>query len=349
MSPPRRVVHLTSGHDSYTRCFVPALQRAGLDAVHCDFSGYSLLLTCRRGDVVHVHWPSFLYYDRGSRILTAIDLVRMMLILRLLKLRGAALVWTAHNLYPHDGGKALRAHRVARAFIVRNADLICVHGTEAGKEVTAEFGVEPGKLLHIQHGHWIDYYANTISRAAARAKVGLRDDEVVFSFIGQCKPYKNLEGLCRAFGSLPESCRLLIVGRFRDKAYRSQIDSLAAATNGGRILIEDRFVPDDELQVYLNASDLVVLPYREVLTSGGVMLALSFGRPVVAANFGFLKEVVSSECGELFDPHVPGDLERALERARTREFDSARIRERAASFDWDASASVYASAIGKLR
>ena len=41
-----------------------------------------------------------------------------------------------------------------------------------------------------------------------------------------------------------------------------------------------RYISDEETQIYLRASDLVVLPYRDILNSGSALLALSFDRPV---------------------------------------------------------------------
>ena len=57
------------------------------------------------------------------------------------------------------------------------------------------------------------------------------------------------------------------------------------------------FVPDGEVQHYLLAADAVVLPFKEILTSGSAMLALSFGRPVVAPH-GWVTLLISSESGK---------------------------------------------------
>ncbi len=64
-----------------------------------------------------------------------------------------------------------------------------------------------------------------------------------------------------------------------------------AAHGDDRIICIFRFVPEKEMQSYLNASDLVVLPFAEVLNSGSVLLALSFNRPVLTAADGALLEL----------------------------------------------------------
>ena len=51
------------------------------------------------------------------------------------------------------------------------------------------------------------------------------------------------------------------------------------------------FVQAAEMQRFMRAADLIVLPYREILNSGSVMLALSFSRPVLVPAFGALSEL----------------------------------------------------------
>jgi beta-1,4-mannosyltransferase len=50
-------------------------------------------------------------------------------------------------------------------------------------------------------------------------------------------------------------------------------------------------IPEDEMQLFLNAADLVVLPYRDVLNSGAALLALSFNTPVLTPDAGALPEL----------------------------------------------------------
>ena len=61
------------------------------------------------------------------------------------------------------------------------------------------------------------------------------------------------------------------------------------------------FVPDDELQVYLRAADVVATPFLEILTSGSVLLAMSFERAVIAPRRGCVAETVGDDGGILYD------------------------------------------------
>jgi glycosyltransferase involved in cell wall biosynthesis len=62
----------------------------------------------------------------------------------------------------------------------------------------------------------------------------------------------------------------------------------------------------------MNASDLMVLPFRNILSSSSVMLAMSFARPVVTPAMGCIPEYVPPSAGMLYDPGDPEGLYKAL-------------------------------------
>jgi glycosyltransferase involved in cell wall biosynthesis len=217
---------------------------------------------------------------------------------------------------------------------------LLVHGPAAAAQVRKTFPTSARKITLIDHGHWVGYYADTVSRAAAREKLGLSEGDYVFLFLGLCKPYKNLEGLIAAFRRMPEGAKLVIAGRFQSRAYQAAIEA-ALAGLGRRVVFHPRYVADEELQIYLRACDAVVLPYTEILTSGSAMLALSFGKPVVAPAIGFLKDAVAADCGCLYEPSDADGLRQAMESAMARTFDQAAIIAHAKTHDWTKSAQAF--------
>ena len=83
------------------------------------------------------------------------------------------------------------------------------------------------------------------------------------------------------------------------------------------------------MQIYFNASDACVLPYRRVTTSGAALLAYSFGKPIVAPAIGPFPDLITPERGVLFHPDK-GDLTDAL--CRVRELDAAQASAAALDF-----------------
>jgi glycosyltransferase involved in cell wall biosynthesis len=99
--------------------------------------------------------------------------------------------------------------------------------------------------------------------------------------------------------------------------------------------------------VYFNACDVAVLPYKEILSSGTVFSALGFGRPVVAPRLADLEEVVTSECGLLYDPNEASALREALREVRKRRFESAQIVRHAQKFSWERGARYFLDAVSR--
>lgn len=342
---PPRIFVLTAYGDAYTTCLNNALQRAGHEVIRAPWSGKWLLKSMRSVDLAVLHWPSYLYHDTKSRVRTALGLLRMSIVLALLRLRGVRIIWIAHNLYPHDGGKSLLSHRLGRWVVTRLAWRIGVHSRYASNVVQSEFSVPANKIVLIEHGNWIGYYRDDIARSDARQRLGIPADTYLYLFIGLCRPYKNLESLVESMGRNKDDSKLWIVGKFPSTEYFEEINGSAQQQGAGRITLRNGFIADDDMQVYLNASDCVVLPYRDILTSGAAMLALSFGKPVVAPRLGGMPEVIVDECGVLYDADSPNGLLEAMHKARARRYDQAQIRAIADNFSWDRSAAALAANI----
>src|SRR6185436_14841474 len=125
-----------------------------------------------------------------------------------------------------------------------------------------------------------------------------------------------------------------------------------------RTVLRMEFIPDEEMELYLKAADVTVLPYTRIFQSGVLFLAYSFGLPVIASDVGSLREdVVEGETGFICKPEDSLDLAKTIERYFSsnlyRDLDRRRghireyVRER---HSWDTvgerTRSVYADALG---
>jgi len=330
--------------DAYTTCYYQALRDAGAQVAEGELSGRWLISHRDRVDYLHLHWPSFLY--RGRNVIDSLyGFVRFVLLLALARLLRIRLLWTAHNLYPHERTRPALLDRLARKILVRVCYRVFAHGDRAAAIVAREFPAARERLGVIPHGHWIGHYPCSTDRAAARARLGIPPDEYVHLSFGSCREYKNLEQLVRSFQEI--ACRdsaLWIVGRFQDQNYSERVRRQIEERPRG-IRLVDIYVPDDEIQHYFCACDVAVLAYADVLTSGGAMLALGFGRPVIAPRLGHLQDIIDARCGILYEPRDPEGLARAMEDAATRNFDEAAILQHARRFEWRDAAARTLSAL----
>ncbi|HVY80273.1 MAG TPA: glycosyltransferase family 4 protein [Steroidobacteraceae bacterium] len=329
------IAYPKSGID-YCEQLYSAVAELGMPVVEGQWAGRWIVLNVRRGDLVHIHWPSFLYFDARRPVRTYFYLLRFFVLISIIRLLGARIAWTAHNLYPHDGGRARWVHRVARRFISRIAQTIFVHGPAAARIVGAEFNVAD-KLVDVPHGHWRARYPNSPERTEARRRTRLPLDVVLYGFVGSCRPYKNLESLLAAFQGLDATSHLVVAGAFSPPEYSRKIESIVG-TARDRVHLVPRFLADEEIMTYVAALDVLVLSYKSILTSGAAMLALSAGVPVIAPRMGGLTDVVNDTCGLLYDPKAPDGLRNAMRAATRRSWSREAIIAHALSFDWKVSA-----------
>lgn len=135
------------------------------------------------------------------------------------------------------------------------------------------------------------------------------DGTLKLLFFGFVRPYKGLDTLLQALAVLSrKDISLKIVGEFwNDKArYVELMDRLKIS---GQIEIIDRYVPDTEMGQYFCWADLVVLPYRQSITSGVIATAYGFRKPVLATNVGGFKEVIrDGRTGKMVAPNDPHAL-----------------------------------------
>jgi D-inositol-3-phosphate glycosyltransferase len=152
------------------------------------------------------------------------------------------------------------------------------------------------------------YDFGAFDRDSARKHLGIATRRVVL-FFGYIRPYKGLDNLIRAMPRVLQSqpdTTLLIVGEsYEDpQKYRDAID---AAGLTGRTQFVCKYVPNEEVEPYFKAADVVCLPYNSASQSGIVMMAYGFRRPVVTTDVGGLPEFVHrGETGEIVPP---GDID----------------------------------------
>lgn len=338
-----RIVAFEKSGISYNDALYKAVESQEVTVVQGCFAGGWLFGNLRRGDWVHLHWPSFQYALKGSYLACLRGFARWLALLALIRLRGARIAWTAHNLLPHDRHAISWMDPLARRIVIALASKIMVHGPGAAKELNARFPSAASKIAYMPFGNWMNYYPVTTTREAARARLDIPSDAYAYLFIGLCKPYKNLHGLVNTFRALPPGSVLVVAGKFPDPAYLRQIEALACGDP--RIRIIPGFVPDNMIQHYLVACDAVVAPYNEILTSGTAMLALSFGRPIISVRRGFLMDLVTEHVGLLFSPESPNGLTDALAAVQDKKFDETAILAYARQFTYEDAASKLISSL----
>ncbi|NKB66705.1 MAG: glycosyltransferase [Candidatus Latescibacteria bacterium] len=308
--------------------------------IHLELGDYSLSpqwLEEKRSthDVLHLNWLHHFYrstdlestLERYAHFADRLTLAQRM---------GYRIVWTLHNIYPHERPFPHIDH-LGRLLVCRLADAILAHCGHAAELAGRLFHRTDGVHI-IPHGNFIDVYPNDMGRDQARRQLGLDPDAFVYLFFGNARAYKGIERLIEAFErSAPANAALILMMRQAlDPAYGQ---SLAARAQGlaGVHLYTSPYFPVEDFQLYLNGADAVVLPFDQILTSGSAITALGFGRPVVLPRLGCLPELVDDSMGVLYDPKDRGGLEKAMVQISQMDTEAAgqAARARAEELDWD--------------
>lgn len=258
--------------------------------------------------LLHIHWSSF-WLSRGRRFSKHAASLLLPLTIYLAKLLGFRLVWTVHNVLPHEP-QALDDVKAAR-FLSRSVDAKIVLSRSTIQDMR-RCGLDVDRVSVIPHGNYFGAYPDVITRSAARDRLAVRDEEILVLFFGYIRPYKGVSDLLSAFDRLQcPAAKLLLAGRIADLALRREIHR---ATKNSNVVAHEGHVSDENVAVYFRASDVVCLPFRTVANSGSALLALSFARPIIAPRSGSLS-ALPSNVGYLYDPLSPGALDRALAEA----------------------------------
>lgn len=309
-----------------------ALQAQGVTLVKPPGDGLGLRwLWTQRGqvDLLHFHWIQYHYQRPGQRGSTW-RLAKFAAKLLLARLLGYRLVWTLHNVLPHERARG-QLDVYARWLMARLAHRILIY-CEASRQTLPE---------QVRHKVWItgrgaynEMSFAPIAPTAARAELGLATDAFVYLYFGFIRRYKRVPELAQTFSSLSGE-RLLLAGDIHEPAIGAE---LAPWLHGDqRIIAEFGNLPEARLRLLLAAADVVVLPFKQILSSASALLAPTAGRPVIAPALGCLPEWITPDCGVLYDPADPNGLRRAMVEVQGMQIAALQqaALARAACFRWD--------------
>jgi len=238
------------------------------------------------------------------------------------KALGKKLVLTAHNVNAgkRDSNDSL-LNRLTLGIQYRLADHIFVHTESMKRELLVDFHVRDEAVTVIPLGINNAVPQTDLSSAEAKRRLGLANSDKAILFFGSISPYKGLEYAVTAFQQLSATSRdyrLIIAGRPGQgcEPYLEEVQkTIAAHASRDRVIQKIEFIPDEETELYFKAADVLALPYTHVFQSGVLVLAYSFGLPVIASDVGPLKEeVVDGTTGYLCRPRDAANVAETIER-----------------------------------
>ena len=232
--------------------------------------------------ILHIHWLSEVFREAKDEHNASLRLEEFQVLIDELLAKGVRILWTVHNILPHDS--RFKQHEIKlRQFLVDRVAAIHVMNKQTRLLAEAAYNIPNDKTFHVPHPSYEGWYPNVDNRAVSRLALGVRPTSRVFLCFGSIQPYKGLEYVVRAFKKafrITDDVVLIIAGFAPDKIFLSKL--LQEAAFDGRILIEPARVAEYYVQNYFNAADFAVAANLDLLNSGVIALASTFRVPVIA-------------------------------------------------------------------
>jgi len=260
-----------------------------------------------KASVFHILWNNkFEHFDRTLLILYY-------------RLLGKRVVFTAHNVNvgKRDGNDS-RFNRLTLRIQYRLCHHVFVHTHRMKQELLTEFGVPEAQATVIPFGINNTLPNSALTRDQARRELKLDSTDEVLLFFGNIAPYKGVSVLIEALGKIAPTSpnlRLIIAGRTKgaEDYWKSVRQSIDAAGLSKIVHEHIEYIPDEKVEVFFKASDVLVLPYTHVFQSGVLFLGYSFGLPVIATDVGSLREeIIENRTGFVCASENSADLARAI-------------------------------------
>jgi len=213
------------------------------------------------------------------------------------RLRGARIVFTAHDPLPHKWlfPSWLRwVERNTLGWMYRVSDRVLVHSEAGRRTLLQHFGLAAERVSIVVHGPY------ELGHGFLPMPVSERLQVLMFGSLRENKcPHLAIEAV-QSLNKKGVPVRLTIAGQVLNRKEQSYWDNCRdlIARDSEAIELIERFIPDGELPALFSASHCLILPYGEFHSDSGVaFMALANGRPILATSAGGLGQMIQDSKG----------------------------------------------------
>jgi len=237
--------------------------------------GIKKILSC---NYYSLNWFESIFKNR----FVWLPFIKRFFLLFLLKILNKKIIWTVHNKIPHETNIYSRILIFLLKKWSSKIHILCPATIEE-----CNLQKYKKKIVCISHGDYFDNYPP--GNFSIREYYSIPKENNILLFIGQIRPYKNIELLIDAFEKAELSKKnwtLLICGEGKLNAQSSK-----------NIILDFNFISNEKMRAYLEQSSLLIAPYnkKSALNSGTLWLACSFAKPFILPDIGCVKNILNRE------------------------------------------------------
>lgn len=199
-------------------------------------------------------------------------------------------------------------------------------------EMTRKLGVPAERITVIPNGIEEDKFYPQ-EQGKVRETLGLNKRDRITVCVARLETVKGVDILVRAFAQVRCEGRLLVI--IGDGEEMPRLKTLVEELGLSNHVLLPGSKPHDEIPLWVNAADLMVLPSLTEGWPNVLMEAFSCGKPVVASRVGGVPEIVNNpSLGIMTRPGDADDLAREINNALERQWDADIIRARVLGRSW---------------
>lgn len=251
--------------------------------------------------VLHLHWLNVILSKASTHEECEKRIADFRRLLDRLTDSGVRLVWTMHNVLPHES-RFTDMEISLRNVVIERAEMIHIMSPESAELSKELFDLPAEKVVRVEHPGYTGFYPSWQDQSDARNQLGISPHERTFLVLGAIKPYKGLLELAQHFDRItreePRKYSLIIAGEPSNDPETAALLDLAALHPSIHAL--PTRMPADKVGLLYSASDAAIIPYRASLNSGALVLSLSMGKPVIARDSAGSTHLLSSGAGGIY-------------------------------------------------
>lgn len=235
---------------------------------------FNILKYYTKLDYLMLNWIEDLP-DKKIGLLQSVFFIILLLLTDLTKKR---VIWTMHNKISHHK-KHFVLKKLLFRLLISHSDYIITHSKE---------GIEYLKKLNYKKAHKLKYIPHPVTMQQFIETKNKKYDILIW---GSIIAYKGIDKFLSLLNDkkLLDKHRILIIGKAQSNEYFNELLKYSSE----KVVIKNKYVPEDELKELISQSEVVLFTYSEssVLSSGVLMDTLSYGAKIIGPHSGAFKDL----------------------------------------------------------
>ena len=224
-------------------------------------------------DVVHINWLSRIKKNFFKSFF-------FLSVLFLLNIYGKKIIWTEHNIHPHESKRKLGS-KLFNFLLMLICSKIVIQDYKRFKKLK-----DKRKYCYIHHPTF-----ESIFHVIPDTKTQIQGNKISFLYFGYIRKYKGIDLLIDIASKFRDS-DFMVIGDpsffwKKEKEKRNLLHSIRKAAKRNNFSALLKYVPDSEIPEILTGYDILVLPYHKFHISGMLMLSFTFNLPCVIKSNSF--------------------------------------------------------------